>query len=227
MSQDLSRRIARAVATHDFKEMEKSLSEAREAALPPAKLLAALSAGLEDARKKLESFSFALPEFLLCMDAMAPGLALAAENPAAAGDTRPGAVIGVVEGDVHDLGKNVVSAVLSACGYQVQDLGRDVPLERFLDSIKSTKPSICALSAMMSTPVAAMEKIAAAVRERFPEVVILAGGAALDEKLARGMGADGYAPSAVELPGLLARLSARPRRAWVDYSRKRKVVETG
>ncbi|MFH1885446.1 MAG: cobalamin-dependent protein [Pseudomonadota bacterium] len=229
MTGDLSQRIAKAVAGHDSKAMEKALVEAGKAGLSARELLTALSAGLEDARKRLASQACALPEFLLCMEVMAPGLARAGELAAAdaGGDKRPGAVIGVVEGDVHDLGKNVVAAVLSACGYRVLDLGRDVPGEKFLAAMESTGARVCALSAMMSTPVATMGKIAAAVRERFPKALILAGGAALDEKLAQNLGADGYAENAVELPALLSRLEEKTRRAYMDYPKKRKVVETG
>jgi methanogenic corrinoid protein MtbC1 len=117
-------------------------------------------------------------------------------------------VIGVVEGDVHDMGKNIVAGVLEASGYRVVDLGKDVPRDRFLESLKKTKASLLALSTMMSTPLENMRDVIEWVRRLHPEVKILVGGAPLDERLARSIGADGYAEGAADVPGEAARVLA-------------------
>jgi len=111
-----------------------------------------------------------------------------------------GIVIGVVEGDVHDMGKNIVAAVLEASGYPVYDLGKDVPRDTFLESIEKTRASLVALSTMMSTPLENMRDIIRWVRKLHPTTGILVGGAPLDERLAKAMGADGYAEGAADVP---------------------------
>jgi len=115
-------------------------------------------------------------------------------------DDKPRVVIGVVEGDVHDMGKNIVAAVLEACGYQVYDLGRNVPNETFLETVRTTKPDILALSTMMSTPFANMRILIEMAKTMYPHTAIIVGGAPFDADLARRMGADGYAENAITAP---------------------------
>ena len=111
------------------------------------------------------------------------------------------------------MGKNIVAGVLEAAGYQVLDLGKDVPRDRFLEALEETKASLLALSTMMSTPIENMRDVIRWVRKLHPEVKILVGGAPLDERLARAVGADGYAEGAPDVPGEAERvlaLRARP-----------------
>jgi methanogenic corrinoid protein MtbC1 len=178
---------------------------------PPTDLLQALSRGIERARENFKGGTFSLPDLLLAIDAYRRGTAclreLAPKDSLVEGDgRRPRIVIGVVEGDVHDLGKNIVAAVLDASGYQVHDLGRDVRNELFLEAISSTGADVLALSAMMSTPLANMRTLITMVRTMYPGVVIIVGGAALSADLALRMGADGYAENAVTVPDATRRL---------------------
>ncbi len=122
-------------------------------------------------------------------------------------------VIGVVEGDTHDMGKNIVAAVLEASGYRVVDVGRDVPRDVFLSALEETRASILALSTMMSTPLENMREVIQWTRRLHPDVKILVGGAPLDERIAAALGADGYAESAVTAPEEASRLVAKTRRA--------------
>lgn len=164
-------------------------------------LLAALNRGIENARKKFKQGEYAIPDFLLSIDAYRRGTAFLKERfPVADSDQTPRIVIGVVEGDVHDLGKNIVTAVLEASGYRVRDVGRNVPNEVFFDALESFQPQVLALSTMMSTTLDNMEKLIEQVRQRYPDMIIFVGGAPFDPELARRIGADGYAENAITIP---------------------------
>ena len=164
-------------------------------------LLAALNCGIEQARKQFKQGTFALPDFLLAIDAYRMGTAFLKDRFPDAGDRKaPRIVIGVVEGDVHDMGKNIVAAVLEACGFHVTDLGKNVPNEEFLSAIEAVRPEIVALSTMMSTTLENMNRLIEQVKRSFPDTLILVGGAPFDPELARRMGADGYAENVITIP---------------------------
>jgi len=170
-------------------------------------LLAALNRGIENARKKFKLGEYAIPDFLLAIDAYRRGTAYLKDRfPMGDNASAPGIVIGVVEGDVHDLGKNIVSAVLEASGYRVMDVGRNVPNQSFFEAIESFRPQVLALSTMMSTTLENMERLIAQARRSYPEIIIFVGGAPFDPDLARRIGADGYAENAVTIPEVTRRV---------------------
>ncbi len=188
--------------------VERVFSKLDAGTVAPAEILEAMTAGMETARRQLKEGKCSIPEFLLCIDAFRQGVGhLKGGNTQVAGK-EDAVVIGVVEGDVHDMGKNIVAGVLEASGYRVIDLGKDVPRDRFLESLKETKASLLALSTMMSTPLENMRDVIEWVRRLHPEVRILVGGAPLDERLAESMGADGYAEGAADVPGEVERVLA-------------------
>ncbi|HOS97247.1 MAG TPA: cobalamin-dependent protein [Deltaproteobacteria bacterium] len=153
--------------------------------------------GLEHARCKLMTSRLCLPEFLLAMDVVNHGLERITElDEAERDDSGIPLVIGVVQGDPHDLGKNIIAAVYRAYGYRVVDLGRNVEQEKFLEAVKNHEARILALSAMMSTTTPFMAEIITAVRSRGYRIAVMAGGAFIDAAMAARFGADGYAESA-------------------------------
>jgi len=174
----------------------------------PADILDALTRGIEKARLHFRDGIFSLPDFLLAIDAYRMGTAyLKGITPNNMQNTvRRKIVIGVVEGDVHDMGKNIVAAVLEACGHEVYDLGRNVANEAFLDAINSTKADILALSAMMSTPLANMRTLIKMAKTMYPRIGIIVGGASFNSDLALKIGADAYAENAVSVPEETGRL---------------------
>jgi len=109
-------------------------------------------------------------------------------------------VIGTVAGDIHDIGKNIVRALLTASGFEVHDLGKDVPIEDFISKVKETNANIVAASALLtSTALTQRDIIEALKREGLRErVKVMVGGSAVSTEWAREIGADGYAPDAVE-----------------------------
>ena len=123
--------------------------------------------------------------------------------------TRVPVVLATVKGDIHDLGKNIVAALLENSGFTVIDLGKDVPPERIVEATKECSAPLVGLSALMTTTVPAMEKTIALLREKSPTAKIMVGGAVLTEEYAKKIGADGYAKDAMSAVKLTAELLAK------------------
>jgi len=118
-------------------------------------------------------------------------------------------VIGTVKGDIHDIGKNLVTMMMTGAGYQVIDLGIDVPKERFLEVVKKEQPHIVGLSALLTTTMLEMRGIINSIRQAFsnpPKIVI--GGAPVTQKFADEIRADGYGEDAVRAVEAANRLLA-------------------
>jgi len=170
-----------------------------------------LAAGMETVGKLYDSQEYFVPEVLMCSDALYRGLDILRPHvKEAAGRVKGQVVIGTVEGDVHDIGKNLVKMMFEVAGFKVHDLGRDVKLEKFLEEQLRTDSDIVALSALMTTSMLAMPKVIKMIKERNPNVRIMVGGAPLSSEVADKYGADGYAENAVnavqEAIGMISRL---------------------
>ena len=138
-----------------------------------------------------------VPELLLCADAVyAARDILRSHIKPEETETRGRMVIGVVEGDVHDIGKNLVKVMLDAVGWTVYDLGKDVKLERFVEEQLRTHSNIVALSALMTTSMLAMPRVIQMIKAQDPNTIVMVGGAPLTREIATRYGADGYADTA-------------------------------
>jgi methylmalonyl-CoA mutase cobalamin-binding domain/chain len=161
------------------------------------------------ASQLFEEEEYFIPELLLCSDAMYAGLDVL--QPHLRRDDRKAkvkVVIGVVEGDTHDIGKNLVKIMLDASGFEVVDLGRDVPPQRFVDAAVAEGAGIVAISTLMTTTMDGMAEVIrildqTGLRERFK---VMIGGGPISQAFAQRIGADGYAVSAAEAVRLAKRL---------------------
>ncbi|UBD72728.1 cobalamin-dependent protein [Parabacteroides goldsteinii] len=117
-------------------------------------------------------------------------------------------IIGTVEGDLHDIGKNLVSMIAEGNGYEVIDLGVDVPAEKFIDAIKMNPGAFVGMSALLTTTMANMEKINKQIKSEFPEVITCVGGAPLNNEFAQKIGADYYTDEPQALVEILDKLVA-------------------
>ena len=167
-----------------------------------------LCRGMHQAGDLYEAHLYFLPELLLASEAMHAGIqalvpSLQGEDAAAERET---VVLGVVEGDVHDIGKNLVGVMLEAEGYKVVDLGCDVSPRRFVDEVGAGGAQVLALSTMMTTTVPAMRRTVELARELEPRPLIIVGGAPLSGGVAADMGADGYGENSARAPGLIRSL---------------------
>jgi len=153
-----------------------------------------------------------IPEVLLSARAMNEALLvlepyLASEKK----EVRGRVLIGTVQGDMHDIGKNMVIAMLRGVGFEIQDMGVNVPMERIVEQVSEYKPDILGLSALLTTTMPQMKKVIDALKARgFRErVKVIIGGAPVNEKFAKAIGADGYAPDAGEAVDLVKKLVKR------------------
>ncbi|MFC1920026.1 B12-binding domain-containing protein [Chloroflexota bacterium] len=149
-----------------------------------------------DLYKKKEYF---VPELLMCADALYAGLDIL--KPAIEASGREAAVkgsivLGVVEGDVHDIGKNLIKVMFDVAGWDVYDLGKDVPLDKFVEEMVRTNSDVVGISALMTTSMLAMPELVKKLRAKNPNIRIMLGGAPLNPEVAEKYGADGYAKDA-------------------------------
>lgn len=158
-----------------------------------------LTAGMDRVGELYVSHEYFVPELLLCADALYAGLEMLRPHIKASGsEVIRQIVIGTVEGDIHDIGKNLVKIMFEAAGWTVHDLGRDVRLPRFAEEQQRTRADVVALSALMTTSMLAMPKAIEMLRAASPDVAIMVGGAPLSRSIAVSYGADGYAENAGE-----------------------------
>ena len=158
-----------------------------------------LAKGMEIVGDLYDRHEYFVPELLLCADALYTGLDILKPHikPEDVGETAKGqVVIGTIQGDVHDIGKNIVKMMFEVGGFTVHDLGRDVPLEKFVEEQMRTDSEIVALSAMMTTTMMGMKKVVEMIKAKNPNVAIMLGGAPVTKDAAELFGADGYADSA-------------------------------
>lgn len=168
--------------------------------VPPAEIISGyLIPAMTEVGARFERQEFYVPEMLIAARAMQRGLGvlkpLLVEGEL---ETAGRVVMGTVKGDLHDIGKNLVSMMLEGAGFEVTDLGVDVPPERFVDTVREKGPDIVGMSALLTTTMPAMGNTIQALVEAGlrDKVKVLVGGAPLTQAYADRVGADGYAPDA-------------------------------
>ena len=156
-----------------------------------------LAAGMERGGELYDQQEYFVPELLMSGDALYAGLDILKPHIKKESVKNLGqVVIGTVQGDVHDIGKNIIKLMFEVGGFEVHDLGRDVPLEKFVEEQMRTDSEIVAMSAMMTTTMVGMKKVIEMIKEKNPNVAIMLGGAPVTQDVADLWGADGYAEKA-------------------------------
>ena len=170
-----------------------------------------LAAGMGRASELYDSGEYSVTDVLFCTDALYAGLGILRPHleEVDAPSTSKKVVIGVIEGDTHDIGKNLVRTMLDTAGFDVYDLGRDVPPDSFVDKAKEVKADIIAMSTIMTTTMGGMQAVIekleeAGIRNR---VKVMVGGGPLYDRFADEVGADGYSASALEAVAVAKRLT--------------------
>ena len=157
----------------------------------------ALVPAMDEVGVLFQNGEYYLPEMLVASKAMQEGLKLLKPLLAKGSSAYLGrAVIGTVKGDLHDIGKNMVGMSLEGAGFEVIDLGADVPAESFVAAIREHKPTVIGLSALITTTMPIMKDVIDAVSSAGlrPSVKIMIGGAPITQKYANEIGADFYGP---------------------------------
>ena len=164
-------------------------------------MLLGLVDGMKRASAMYEEGEYFVPELIICSDAMYAGIEeLQKYLPNTEGTSAGKIVIGVVEGDTHDIGKNLVRIMLETGGFDVHDLGRDVPIESFVSYVKENEVDIVCMSSLMTTTMPGMEAVIHRLKEEGlrEKVKVMVGGAPVSPAFAERIGADGYSRNAIE-----------------------------
>ena len=176
------------------------INEALDAGLQPAYILnEGMVAAMAEVGRLFEQGEYYVPEMLIAARAMQAGLAVLKPKLVQSDFKSAGKVaIGTVKGDLHDIGKNLVSMMLEGAEFEIVDLGTDVSPEKFVDSVKTSGVNIVAMSALLTTTMPNMKTtiealVTAGVRD---QVKVIIGGAPVTESYAKQIGADGYSPDA-------------------------------
>jgi methylmalonyl-CoA mutase cobalamin-binding domain/chain len=184
-----------AILTGSAKKAEEVTKAALEANVDPSELLSKyMIPAMDEVGKRFECNEYFVPELLIAARAKAKGRV----------------VIGTVQGDLHDIGKNLVASMLEGGGFQVVDLGVDVPAQKFLDAALEQEGSILAMSALLTTTMTQMKAVVQALEASGAraKTKVMIGGAPITQQYADEIGADGYSDNASAAVGLARKLVA-------------------
>ncbi|NLE37645.1 MAG: cobalamin-binding protein [Pirellulaceae bacterium] len=199
-----------AVLTGNAKKAEEITKAALEAGANPSELLGKyMIPAMDEVGRRFECNEYFVPELLIAARAMKKALELLTPHLAAIGAESAGQVIiGTVKGDLHDIGKNLVASMLEGGGFEVVDLGVDVPTEKFVEAVKERKGCILALSALLTTTMTMMKNVIEALDEAGvrESTKIMIGGAPITQQFADEIGADGYSDNASAAVALARKL---------------------
>ncbi len=175
----------------------KELTEAaiRAGIAPKTIIMEGLTAGMNVVGEKYEAKEYFIPDMLASAEATATAMEILEPHLAESGITSKGKIIlATVKGDLHDIGKNIVGLLLKGAGYQVIDLGNDVPTERIVNAVGEGSPQFLGLSALLTTTMRMMGETIVSLEEAGlrDKVKVLVGGAAVSQDFADGIGADAY-----------------------------------
>ena len=202
LAEGLLERIEASFAEVVSIEQVKSLTEkALGEGISPVKIMQSMSSGLSSAGEKYERGEFFLSELIMAgIMAQEVSNLLKPLMTKAMISSFGKVVIGTVKGDIHDLGKNLISMMLSSAGFEVVDLGVDVASEKFVEAVEKEQPSIAAMSCLLTTAMDEMKNTMnllqeGGVRKR---VKVLIGGRPITMNFAKEIGADGYGEDAIQ-----------------------------
>jgi len=203
-------RLFEAILNGDAAAARQVTEEALAAGVDPQSMVVGqMIPAMDEVGRRFECNDYFVPELLIAARAMKAALDVLRPRLAAHGAKPAGRVaIGTVKGDLHDIGKNLVAAMLEGGGFEIVDLGVDVPAEKVAHTVRSTDVSIVALSALLTTTMPAMKAVIDALeREGLRRrVKVIIGGAPVTRGYADDIGADGYADSAATAVPLARRL---------------------
>jgi len=203
--------LKRSVETWDFALMEKSVDQAMKAGIPAEEIMEeGLGKGMESISKLFDNAKIYLPQVMAASRTVEG--ALKKLEPILNSDTtmyRGIIVMGSVEGDIHEIGKNVCCAMLRGAGYKVIDLGPDVSPEDFMKAAEESSADIVAGSALMTTTLKMQQRMVKAANEEGSTVMMIFGGAPCSKEWVEKIGGDGYSASGTEIVTLVNSLMGR------------------
>lgn len=212
MSQEILNKVLEAVVDGDVRDIAELTEKAVNAGIKPLEILnEGLVKGIEVVGDRFAAGDYFLPDLILGAKAMDAGIGVI--EPLLTSEKRDflGRVLmGTVEGDQHNIGKNIVIMMLKSSGFEVFDLGVDVPSKVFVDKVKELKPQIVGISALLTTTVDKQKEIIELLQEEGlrNQVKVIIGGAPINQAWADKIGANGYGEDALSAVGLCKKLLA-------------------
>ena len=192
--------LADAILTGDNVKSKKVTQDLVDKKIPAGEILSeGLIAGMDVVGRKFKANEMYIPEVLIAARAMHAAMDILKPLLAETGVKSKGiAIIGTVQGDLHDIGKNLVAMMLEGAGFSVVDVGVDIPAEKYVEAAKENKAQIVGLSALLTTTMSSMKEIIEALRKDpdTKDVKVIIGGAPVTQEYADSIGADGYAADA-------------------------------
>ncbi len=214
MAIDLLSQITASIVDGDSDLAVASAKQALDSGIEPMAIIEnALVPGMRVVGEKFSCGEYFLPNLIMAANSMKLAMQLLAPELRARKQTvksRGTVVIGTVHGDIHEIGKSLVATMLSANGFDVHDLGVDVPVDKILSAVQETGASLVGLSSLLTTTMIMQKKVIEALAGAGlrSQVKVMVGGAPVSRKWAAEIGADGYAEDAVGAVDLALRLSA-------------------
>ncbi len=214
MSKDLLSRITASLLEGDPDLTVATTREALAAGIEPMAIIeSGLVPGMRVVGEKFSCGEYFLPNLIVAANGMKQAMQLLApelRNRQQALKSPGTVVIGTVQGDIHEIGKSLVATMLAANGFVVHDLGVDVPIDKFVGTVRQTGANLVGLSSLLTTTMVIQKKViealaAAGVRQ---QVKVMVGGAPVSRKWAEEIGADGYAEDAVDAVDLAIKLAS-------------------
>ena len=203
-------KISEAVRDGDEELTEKLVKEELAQETPAVEILEkGLVPGVQALSQLFKDGQVYLPEILISVRAMNQGLALLQPLLKGTEITKKGVVVlGTVEGDIHDIGKNLVGMMLKSSGYEVIDVGVDAPASAFVEAVKDSKANLVAMSGLLTTTITNFPVVIAALKEAGlrERVKVMVGGAAASREYADEIGAEGFAVDCVSAVDEAARI---------------------
>ena len=192
--------VKQAILTGKLKKIEGIVQETLDEGVSAGDILNAMIATMDGVGDKFQRNEIFVPEMLVAALTMKKGVAVL-KPLLAGGETQSYGkyIIGTVEGDLHDIGKNLVALMVESAGFEVIDLGVDVPAAKFVEAIKENPDcKVVGISALLTTTMQAMKDTVAAIDAAgiHPQVKIMVGGAPITPEFAAEIGADAYTPDA-------------------------------
>ena len=174
-----------------------AVADALENGCAPADILSTMIAGMDVVGERFQNGEIFVPEMLIAAKAMKKGVEVLKPHLAAGAAGALGkVVIGTVAGDLHDIGKNLVAMMIESAGFEIIDLGVDVPVEKFVSAAQEEGVKIVACSALLTTTMPALEATVAALRAAGKDYRIMVGGAPITQEFADKIGADAFTADA-------------------------------
>ena len=201
--------LRKAIETWDFKLAQSATQQAIDAGMPVGEIIGdGLGKGMETIGVRFDKAEIYLPQVVAASKAMEAALGvLKPLMESGSGSLKGTVIMGTVEGDIHEIGKNVCCAMLRGAGYNVIDLGPDVSAMDFMDAAEENDAQVCGGSALMTTTLEAQRELVETIKEMEAPYKAIFGGAPCSQEWCDEIGADGYSETANEIIGLVDKLT--------------------